>query len=205
MRCLRGLDGSDSLLLPHPVVAPIALPAGQSAVAELQIEPVPVRKQTAAAGVAEREEDFVARAASDIIEGRAERACGIFRVHAEYQRDVVRQRRGEGRRVGAADRRQSLRMYRSNCAAGQGNHRQCRREQFLHDAAFRAVRASRPPRNGNTASMNACGWSMLTAWPAGGLTTFRAAGILAAMWSEADRNGELAAPARVSRGTLTSG
>src|SRR5258708_8814033 len=99
MRCLRGLDGRDSLLLPHPVMAPIALPAGQSAMAELQIEPVPVRKQTAATEVAEGQEDFVARAAPDIIEGRAERACGIFRVHAEYQRDVVRQRRREGLRA----------------------------------------------------------------------------------------------------------
>src|SRR5258705_11521075 len=118
MRLLRGWDGRDSLLLPHPVMAPIALPAGQSAVAELQIESVPVRKQTAAAGVAEREEDFVARAAPDIIEGRAERACGTFRVHAEYQRDVVRQSRGEGRRVGATDRRQGLRFDRSNGATG---------------------------------------------------------------------------------------
>src|SRR5258708_9126089 len=123
MRCLRGLDGRSRFLLPHPVMAPIALPAGQSAVAELQVEPVLVRKQAAAASAAEREEDFVARAAPDIIEGRAERACGTFRVHAEYQRDVVRQSRGEGRTVGAADRRQGLPMYRSNCAAEYGNHR----------------------------------------------------------------------------------
>ena len=39
----------------------------------------------------------------------------------------------------------------------------------------------RPSRNGSTASMNACGWSMFTACPAAGITTFLAPGIFAAM------------------------
>src|SRR6185369_2375404 len=94
------------LLLPHPVVAPVALPAGQPAFAELQKEPVLLVKQSAAADVAKREEDFLARTSPDIIERGAERARSFVGVHAERQWCVVRQRFGEGRRVGPADRRQ---------------------------------------------------------------------------------------------------
>src|SRR6267142_6101295 len=57
----------DHALLPHPVVAPVAFPAGQPAFAELQVEPVLAVKESAAADIAEREKDFVARAAADVI------------------------------------------------------------------------------------------------------------------------------------------
>src|SRR5438105_4735939 len=90
-------------------MAPVALPAGQSAFTELQIEPVLFGKQSAAADIAERQVDFLAGATADVIERGAERAGGGFLVHPERQRDGVRQRRGEGRRIGTADRRQLLR------------------------------------------------------------------------------------------------
>src|SRR5258708_14591379 len=96
-------------LLPTPVMAPVAFPASQPALAELQVEPVLLVEQAAAAGVAEGEKDFVARAAVDVIKRHAERGCGLLRIHAEKQRRVVRQRRVEGWRVGAADWRETLR------------------------------------------------------------------------------------------------
>src|SRR6476469_9121424 len=99
-------------------MAPIALPSGQSAVTELQIEPVPVRKQAAPAEIAEREEDLVARAALDVSERYTQRARGVFRAHAERQRRIVRQGRGESRRVGAAGGRQALRTGGSHRCAG---------------------------------------------------------------------------------------
>ena len=52
---------SEAALLPHPVMAPVALPAGEPAFAKLQKEPVAIGKQSAAAVIAEGEEDFVAR------------------------------------------------------------------------------------------------------------------------------------------------
>src|SRR5712671_4687687 len=166
----------DHALLPHPVVAPIAFPAGQATFAELQIEPVLLVKKSAAADVAKREQDFVARAAADVIKGHAERGCGFLRIHAEKQRRIVRQRCIEGRWVGAADRRQAL------CACScREREQQGRNGENSHDAAFRVCLASSPSRNGSTASIKACGWSILTAWPAAGITTFWAPGIFAAM------------------------
>src|SRR5881394_638326 len=165
------------LLLPHPVVAPVALPAGQPAFAELQKEPVLLVEQSAAADVAEGEVDFLARPSPDVIERGAQRTRGFAGVHAERQRNIVRQRFGERRWVGAVDRRRFLR----------GSLRKAARDQSegysgcLHDATFVAALLSRPSRNGSTASMKACGWSILTAWPAAGITTFCAPGILAAM------------------------
>src|ERR1700682_2157301 len=84
------------LLSPHPVVAPIALPAGQFALAELQIKPVFVKEQAAAADVAEGQEGFVARAATDVVQWRPQSTRRVFHIHPEHQRRVVRQRRGEG-------------------------------------------------------------------------------------------------------------
>src|SRR5215213_3451953 len=166
-----------SRLLPHPVVAPVALPAGQPALAELQEQPVFLVKQSTAADVAKGKEDFFARTSPDIIERGAERGCGFAGVHAERQWRVIRQRCGERRRVGAADRRQFLRGSLREAACDQ-------REShggYLHDAAFCVALLSRLSRNGSTASIKASGWSMLTAWPAAGITTFCAPGILAAM------------------------
>src|SRR3954464_10563439 len=164
-------------LLPHPVVAPVALPAGQPALGEWQKEPVLLVEQSAAADVAECEVDLFARTSPDIIERGAERTRGFPGVHAERHRRVVRQRFGERRRVGAADRPQLLRgsLREAGCDQGAGDG------GYLHDAAFCVALLSRPPRNGSTASMKACGWSMLTACPAAGITTFCAPGILAAM------------------------
>src|SRR6478752_4451462 len=151
-------------LLPHPVVAPVALPAGQPALAKLQKQPVLLVEQSAAADVAEREEDFLPRPSPDIVERGAERMRGFGGVHAERQGRVVGQRFGERRRVGAADRRQFLRGSVGDAACDQSEgQRGC-----LHDAAFVVALVSRPSRNGSTASMKACGWSMLTAWPAAG-------------------------------------
>src|SRR3954470_15632714 len=155
------LRRSKAKLLPHPVVTPVALPAGQPSLAELEIEPVLFIKQPAAADVAERQVDFLARTAADVIERSAECAGGAFLIHAEDQRRRVRQGRGERRRVGAADRRQLLR--------GDGQGARCDQQQGCgkssHDAAFAGASASSPSRNGSTASMKACGWSMLTACP----------------------------------------
>src|SRR5665647_1899075 len=53
-------------LLPHPVVTPVALPAGQSALAELQKQPVVVVEQSAAADIADRQIDFLARTSADL-------------------------------------------------------------------------------------------------------------------------------------------
>src|ERR1700709_449953 len=100
-------------------MAPVALPARQSAFAELQIEPVFLVEQSAAAIITERQVDFLAGSAADIIERSAERARDGFLVHAEGERRVVRQRRGEGRRVGAADRRQLLRRGGQRAARDQ--------------------------------------------------------------------------------------
>src|SRR5258705_1515108 len=163
---VRGRRFPDHALLPHPVVAPVAFPAGQPAFAELQVEPVLDVKESAAADIAEREKDFVAQAAADVVKRHAERGCGLLRVHAEKQRRVVRQRRGEGWRVGPADWRQTL------CARScrEGDQQQGCRGKDSHDAAFCVCLASSPSRNGSTASIKACGWSILTAWPAAGVT-----------------------------------
>src|SRR6476661_9489950 len=68
---------------PHPVVAPVTLPTGQSAFAELQEETVVVREQSAAADVAERQIDFVAGPPADVAKRFAQRACHIVGVHPE--------------------------------------------------------------------------------------------------------------------------
>src|SRR3954462_7772023 len=83
-------SGPDHGLLPHPVMAPVAFPAGQPAFAELQIEPIFLVEKPAAADVAEREKNLVARAAVDVIQRHAERGGCLLRVHAEKQRRVVR-------------------------------------------------------------------------------------------------------------------
>ena len=70
-------------LLPHPIVAPVALPSGEPAFTELQIEPVAVGKQAAAAIAAEGEEYFVARKAANIIERDTEREGGFIGAHAK--------------------------------------------------------------------------------------------------------------------------
>ena len=78
-------------------MAPIALPAGQSALAELQIEPVLVKEQAAAADIAEGKEGFVARPSPDVMERRAQCPRGILRVQylgvrfdpQEFRRDLL--------------------------------------------------------------------------------------------------------------------
>src|SRR5271156_4105983 len=96
------------LLLPHPVVTPVALPAGQSALAELKIEPVAVIEQAAAAEVADGQIDFVARAATDIADRLSERARDIFHIHPDGKRRIIRQCRGEGWRTRSTRGRQLL-------------------------------------------------------------------------------------------------
>src|SRR4051794_5845678 len=59
---------SGSCSFPHPIVAPVALPAGQLAVAKQQIEPMTLRKQSAAADVAEGQIGFIAGTAINIME-----------------------------------------------------------------------------------------------------------------------------------------
>src|SRR3954451_8726256 len=127
--------------------------------------------------MAKRQVDFFAGAPTEVIERGAEGAGGGFLVHAERQRRVVRQRRGEVRRVGTAHRRQLLREAGHGTA---GDHQQ-NGSKRSHDAAFCIALSSSPSRNGSTASIKACGWSMLTACPAAGTTTFCAPGIFAAM------------------------
>src|SRR6266849_10159051 len=83
---VRPLSAMEAVLAPHPVVAPVALPAGQPALAELQIKPVLVKEQAAAADVAEGQEDFVARTAADVVQWHAQSARGVFRIHSEHQR-----------------------------------------------------------------------------------------------------------------------
>src|SRR5882724_1629657 len=78
------------LLSPHPVVAPIALPAGQFALAELQIKPVFVKEQAAAAGVAEGQEVFVAGAAVDVVKWLPKSPRGVFHILPEHQRRFFR-------------------------------------------------------------------------------------------------------------------
>jgi hypothetical protein len=70
-------------------MAPVAFPAGQSAVAELQIKPVLVKGQPAAADIAERQEDFVARAAAEVVQWCPQRLRGVFHAHPDRQRHVV--------------------------------------------------------------------------------------------------------------------
>src|SRR5260221_2718448 len=155
-------------------MAPVALPADEPAFAELQVERVFFVEQSAGTDIAEREVDFPALPAADVIELGAQRAGGGFLVHAERQWRVVRQGRDEGRRIGAADRRQLLRKGGQGAACDQQHGRGGKRS---HDATFTAALASSPPRNGSTASMKACGWSMLTACPEAGTTRFFPSGI----------------------------
>src|SRR5882672_9525422 len=56
--CARRLSGGS---LPHPVAAVILFPSGQPAVAELQEQPVVMVDQPAAAEIAQRQVDLVAR------------------------------------------------------------------------------------------------------------------------------------------------
>src|SRR6266513_1722182 len=157
-------------------MAPVALPAGQSALSELQIEPVLLEESFVAADVAEREENLVAGTAADVVERHAERGRGCLRAHPEHQRRVVGQGCDERRRVGPAEWRQSLRVCGRSSEQQQGSG-----GEDFHEAAFCGCLASIPLRNGSTASMKACGWSILTACPAAGITAFCAPGIFAAM------------------------
>ena len=72
-------------LLPHPVMAPVAFPAGQPAVTELQIKPVLVNEQPTAAIIAKCQEDFLARTAADVVQFRPQRLRGVFDVHPDRQ------------------------------------------------------------------------------------------------------------------------
>src|ERR1700732_4273200 len=195
---------ADVLLLPHPVVAPVALPAGQSAVAELQIEPVIVVDQSAAAEVADCPIDFAAGAAADVAERLSQRPRDIAHIHPKRQRRVVRQSRGEGSALNGS---QLLRAGRRKMRKRSSDQPKRSVRKTTHDWTNLSLGApcARPSRNGNTASINACGWSMLTAWPAAGITTFFASGIFAAMYSEAARNGVSSAPTTISDGTFISG
>src|ERR1700694_5839600 len=181
------MEVRDRLLLPHPVMAHIALPAGYPPLAELQIKPVVAIEQSAAADIAECQIDFVARAAADVSQRRPQRPRGVFHIHPEHQRRGVRQRRAEGRRMRSICRRKLLGARRSKPRDkprdGNGEQQGRSVRQPTHDWTSLSLGAlrGRPSRNGNTASMNACGWSMLTAWPAAGMTAFFAPGIFAAM------------------------
>src|ERR1700688_4976835 len=95
-------------------MAPIALPPGQSAFAELQIEPMVMIEQSAAAEIAKCQIDFVARRAADVVQWRPQRTRSVFHVHPEDQRRGVRQGRREGRRVWTIAWRELLR----GCRAG---------------------------------------------------------------------------------------
>ena len=105
-----------------------------------------------------------------------ERALRVGDTHAERQRRVVRQRRGEGW-CGRVGEQPWLPGVRVRC----GQRQQQSDDNRLHEAAFPGAFAARPSRNGSTASMKAFGWSMLTAWPAFGITAFCAPGIFAAI------------------------
>src|SRR5215472_5203255 len=165
--------------LPHPVAAVVFLPAGQPAVAKLQEQPVVVVDQAAAAEVAEREIDLVAGRAGDILQRLPERGRHLLDVHAEHQGPAVRQI-GVKRRTPV--QRGALPGGRS-ARKGEGCEQQSRCGEMLdhHASIYAAMAFGNPSRNGSTASMKACGWSILTAWPAAGITTFRAPGIFAAM------------------------
>src|SRR6266480_2623976 len=162
-------------------MAPVALPAGQSSLAELQIKPVLVKEQATAANIAESQEDFIAGPAADVVQRRPQGPRGILRIHAEDKRHIVRQGRGKRPMIRTADRRRILRGCRGSKEAEYSRRQQNSRGELAHDAAFRSGLASRPWRNANTASIKAWGWSMLAAWPAAGMTTFAAPGIFAAM------------------------
>src|SRR4051794_8503005 len=83
--------------LPQPATAPIAFPGCKASASELQVKPVVAGKKSATAGVTYCEEDLGARRAADVDQRLAQSARGIQRVHAEGERRIVQQCRGERR------------------------------------------------------------------------------------------------------------
>src|SRR5579871_5345745 len=163
----------------HPVLAVVFLPSRKPAVAELQEQPVVMIDQPAAAEIAEREIDFTAGRAGDVLQRLLQRRRHLRDVHAEHQRAVVRHLRVEGR---PSVQRCALRARLPDREKdGRRQQRECCEISDHHARHYAALAFGKPSRNGSTASMNACGWSMLTAWPAAGITSFCAPGIFAAM------------------------
>src|SRR5262249_37496267 len=68
--------------LPHPVAAVIFLPPREPAIAELQEQPVVMVDQAAAALIAEREIDLVARRPGDILQRLLQRGRHLLDIHA---------------------------------------------------------------------------------------------------------------------------
>src|SRR4051812_11727234 len=170
------------ILFPHPVVAPIGLPAGQSALTELQKQPVVVIHEPAAADVADRQVYLVTGPAADIAEWLAKRSRNIFHIHSEHQGRGVRQRCVERWVAGKGLCRPRLLGIG---ALGQVNRNGDERNGDAGEAFHAGASLSEPcgslSRNGSSAPTKACGWSMLTTWPAAGMTIFSAPGIFAAM------------------------
>src|SRR5581483_10558622 len=141
--------------LPHPVLAVVFLPAGQSAVAELQEQPVVMVDQAAAAEIAERDIDLLAGRAGDILQRLLQRRRHLLDIHAEHQRAVVRHRRVEGR---TSVERGALREGRSTKKGeGRGQQRSYGEMFDHHVNLYAALAFGRSLRKGKTASMNACG------------------------------------------------
>src|ERR1700730_18536739 len=90
---------------PHPVLAVVFLPAGQTTMAELQKQPVVVIDQSAATEVAKGEVDLSAPSAADILQRLTEHAGGLFHAHPEGKRRVVRQGRDERLALGIVRRK----------------------------------------------------------------------------------------------------
>src|SRR3954447_19617760 len=175
-------EARQPVLFPHPVVAPIGLPTGQSALAELQKQPVLVIQEPAAADVADRQVYLVTGPATYIAERLAKRSRDIFHIHSEHQGRGVRQRCVE--RWVARKRLCRPRLLGIG-ALGQVNRNGDERNGDAGEAFHAGVSLSEPcgslSRNGSSAPTKACGWSMLTTWPAAGMTIFSAPGIFAAM------------------------
>src|SRR3954463_1515155 len=76
---------------PHPVLAVVLLPSRQPSVAELQEQAVAMRDQSAAANISQGEIDLVAGTPAHILQRLPQGARGLPGVHAEGERNVVRQ------------------------------------------------------------------------------------------------------------------
>src|SRR6185312_2185295 len=135
---------------PHPVAAVVFLPAGEPAIAELQEQTVVVVDQAAAAQITQREIDFAAGSAADILQGLAQCGRDLRHIHAEHQWRVVRQISGEG---ATPVERRALRTDLAAPCACDAREQPCEGGSASHAATA----LGRPSRNGTTASMKACG------------------------------------------------
>src|SRR5579872_2400151 len=83
--CLAGMTIK---LLPHPVLAPVAFPSGEAALAKLQ-EQLVVVIEIPGAEIARRREYLVAGLAADIFQRRIEGSGSFSNRHAEGERHIV--------------------------------------------------------------------------------------------------------------------